>query len=369
MRKITKGLLALLLCFALICPLLGSNANAEEYSVVDKAELEALMEDYLASHDVNGGNMSIGFCYTATGERWYYNDDCWYYAGSMYKVPLMMLMAEKVKSGEITEDTEIQGMSLKEAQDLILIKSNNEWAHVMRRYLGGDAVWREESKKYSSMKDEDYNPDFIQYGYVNPVYVVDVFNTLYQNPDDYPGVLEDLLQASPGEYLRRNLEGQYEIAQKYGALEEFYHVGGIIYTPNPIIVTVMTKFSFSIDELMGDAASMLVDYSLKLDERLEKLKAEPEVTATPEVQPVETPAPAETPAVVEPEIEEKGDGKTADTLVKLAAYISLPCFALAVILGLMQAAANARRKANRKRARARAEAQARSRSRTQARRR
>ena len=175
--------------------------------------------------------------------------------------------------------------------------------------------------------------------------------------------LEDLLQASPGEYLRRNLEGQYEIAQKYGALEEFYHVGGIIYTPNPIIVTVMTKFSFSIDELMGDAASMLVDYSLKLDERLEKLKAEPEVTATPEVQAVETPAPAETPAVEEPEIEEKGDSKTADTLVKLAAYISLPCFALAVILGLMQAAANARRKANRKRARARAEAQARSRSR------
>ncbi len=350
MRKIFKRLFAFLLCAAVLCPMLQGLASAEEYSVVDKAELEALMEDYLASHDVNGGNMSIGFCYTATGERWYYNDDCWYYAGSMYKVPLMMLMAEKVKSGEITEDTEIQGMSLKEAQDLILIKSNNEWAHIMRRYLGGDAVWREESKKYSSMKEEDYNPDFIQYGYVNPVYVVDVFNTLYQNPDDYPGVLEDLLQASPGEYLRRNLDGQYEIAQKYGALEEFYHIGGIIYTPNPIIVTVMTKFSFSVDELMGDAASMLVDYSLKLDERLEKLKAQPEVTAepeaTPEPTPQTTPAPAAEP---EPAVDEQDSG-TSDMLAKIAAYISMPCFAATLILCLMRAADKARRKAARKRA-------------------
>ncbi len=349
MKRIFKTVLAFLLVFAFVCPTMATFASAEGYSVVDKAELEALMEEYLANHDVNGGNMSIGFCYTATGERWYYNDDCWYYAGSMYKVPLMMLMAEKVKSGEITEDTEIQGMSLREAQDLILIKSNNDWAHIMRRYLGGDAVWREESKKYSSMKEEDYNPDFIQYGYVNPVYVVDVFNTLYQNPDDYPGVLEDLLQASPGEYLRRNLEGQYEIAQKYGALEEFYHIGGIIYTPNPIIVTVMTKFSFSVDQLMGDAASMLVDYSLKLDERLEKLKAEPEPTPTPTAEPVPeaTPAPA-----AEPEpAPEKPDSTTADTLAKLAAYISIPCVAAAFILGIMQAVGNARRKAGKKQAR------------------
>lgn len=350
MKRIFKTVLAFLLVFAFVCPTMATFASAEGYSVVDKAELEALMEEYLANHDVNGGNMSIGFCYTATGERWYYNDDCWYYAGSMYKVPLMMLMAEKVKSGEITEDTEIQGMSLREAQDLILIKSNNDWAHVMRRYLGGDAVWREESKKYSSMKEEDYNPDFIQYGYVNPVYVVDVFNTLYQNPDDYPGVLEDLLQASPGEYLRRNLEGQYEIAQKYGALEEFYHIGGIIYTPNPIIVTVMTKFCFSVDQLMGDAASMLVDYSLKLDERLEKLKAEPEPTPTP--VPEAEPAPELTPApAAEPEPAPEKPDSTADTLTKLAACISIPCAAAAFILGIMQAAGNARRKAGKKHAR------------------
>lgn len=352
MKRILRAALALLLCAAVLCPVTQSFAFAQEYSVVDKAELDGLMEDFLAEHEVTGGNMSIGFCYTATGERWYYNDDCWYYAGSMYKVPLMMLLAEKVKSGEITEDTEIQGMSLKEAQDLILIRSNNEWAHVMRNYLGGDSVWREESKKYSSMKEEDYDPDFITYGYVNPVYVVDVFNTLYQAPDDYPGVLEDLLQASPGEYLRRNLEGQYDIAQKYGALNEFYHIGGIIYTPSPIIVTVMTKYTYSVDQLMGDAASMLVEYSLELDERLERLKAEPEPSPTPEPEAApEVTAPV-TAAEPEPAAEKGGSG-TADTLAKAAAIISLPCFAAALILGIMQSVSSARRRAARKRPQAR----------------
>ena len=108
MKRIYKGLLCLLLCAAVLCPSCTAYADTEELSVIDPAELDALMEDFIAEHEIDGDNISIGYCYTATGERWYYNRDKWYYAGSMYKVPLMMLMAEKVKSGEITEDTDVE---------------------------------------------------------------------------------------------------------------------------------------------------------------------------------------------------------------------------------------------------------------------
>jgi len=346
-KRIYKGLLCLLLCAAVLCPSCTAYADTEELSVIDPAELDALMEDFIAEHEIDGGNISIGYCYTATGERWYYNRDEWYYAGSMYKVPLMMLMAEKVKSGEITKETEIKGMKLEEAEELILVHSNNEWAHVMRNYLGGDAVWRADSMKYSSMKAEEYDPDFMDYGYVNPVYVLDVFDTLRRSPEDYPGVHEKLLRASPGQYLRRNLNDEYEIAQKYGALEEFYHIGGIIYTPNPIVVTVMTEYLHYEDALMGDAAEMLVNYTLELDKRLEALiaaqEAQPQPTPTPEALPTPEVTPAAEPVVEKPE-----EGGVYDSLAKLAAYISLPCVLGALVLGIMQTVENIGAKSRRR---------------------
>ena len=70
--------------------------------------------------------MSVGFCYTATGDTWYHNPDAWYYSASMYKVPVMMILAERYKAGEITDETRISGLTLAEANELILVYSHND---------------------------------------------------------------------------------------------------------------------------------------------------------------------------------------------------------------------------------------------------
>ena len=359
MNKIIKRALVLFLCMVLLCGF-SPLAFAEGEGLVDDEELSKLMEDFISAHGIKGDDISIGLCYTATGERWYYNKDEWYYAGSMYKVPMMMLMAEKVKSGELTTESDIGGMSLGEAQKLILVYSNNEWAHVIRNYLGGDAVWRAQTKKYSSLTDSEYDSDFVDYGYVNPVFVVDVFTELYENSDSYPHIQDLLLTAEPDHYFRRNLEGKYEIAQKYGALEEFYHTGGIIYTPNPIVLTVMTKNNPGFEKLIGDAAELFADYALKLDERYAEAAAAPqpkeeEPAENADVEPAEQPTPADpstlaapsVPQMQSPELQKQSGiwDSLASAAYVMAALSFVLMLAYAIACAVSKAAAKRRKRA------------------------
>ena len=82
-------------------------------------------------------------------------------------------------------------------------------------------------------------------------------------------MLDFLKQATPEQFFRYRLEGQYEIAQKFGDYGEFRHVSGIIYTEHPIIVTYMTKSVRAHGAFSADLAVRLVEYAKLLDERLD----------------------------------------------------------------------------------------------------
>ena len=251
----------------------------EELSIINSKELTGLIETFMGERNISKANFSLGFCYTATGDTWYYNEGAWFYPASMYKVPLIMLLSEQVKSGELTQETELYGMTVAGIEELILTYSNNDWAHNIRTYLGGDAVWRQEAKKYSPMADSEYDPDYMQYCYFNSRYITDVMYTLFQSPDSYPNVIDCLLAAEPEHYFRLSMEGQYPIAQKYGSFDDdlgnsFRHTTGIVYTDNPCVITVMTKNISGWEQIIADAAKLLTDYSLKLDSRLAAHRSE-----------------------------------------------------------------------------------------------
>ena len=170
---------------------------------------------------------------------------------------------------------------MSEIEELILVYSNNEWAHYIRTYLGGDEQWRAEAKKYASLKDDEYDPDYMDYCYFNNRYITSVMKTLYSDPDSYPNVIDCLLRAEPTHYFRlsQSIEGVYDVAQKYGSFDDqigqsFNHTTGIIYTPNPCIVTVMTCNVSSYEKVISDAALMLTEYALSLDEQLKPYEDE-----------------------------------------------------------------------------------------------
>lgn len=294
MKSTLKTALCLILSLALFAVMAlpafaeeSIESVAEEMSILDEAALTALVENLLASYYIEGerlDNVSFAYTYLATGDTFYYNPDVWYYPGSVYKVPMMMLMAEKEASGELTRDSDLGGYTLGQAEELILVWSNNDYAHLIRKYLGGDEVARQQYKKFSPQEDSYYHSDFVDYCFFTVRYMDDVMQHLYNNSENFPNIIDSLLVAMPHNFYHLKIDPSIQIAQKYGAFEQYNANTGIVYTPNPFILTIMSDcLSYDkAEHLMADAAKLFMDYTLSLDAQLaayEQQVAEAEAAA------------------------------------------------------------------------------------------
>ena len=313
-RKVRKKMknmrkwIGLLLCLALVLSL-GVSAFADEeaaetettdYGIIDPDELNAMFDEFTAKYNMTatGRSFSVGFCYLATGDTWYYNDGKWYYSASLYKVPTSMLFAEQVANGEITMDTMITTQyasgTLESLMSKAIVNSNNDAGHALVEYQGGSYSGKcaDQFYQYTDLPESYFSSDFESVSYYNVVFYTQVLKTLYENPSRFPYVIDFMKQAQPGAYLRTYLEGTYEVAQKYGAFEETKtsptkqnnHAAGIIYTPNPIIVTVMTVNIDNYNDRIGETAQMLADYALTLDSRLDAYRQEQQLAAQQEAE-------------------------------------------------------------------------------------
>ena len=277
----------------------ADNAPAEapffEGSILDSDAITKMVEDFLAQKGVPKDRVGIGFCYTATGDEWFLNPDTWFYPGSMYKVPLMMILSERLRDGQIDEDTQIGGLALDTVYNYVLVHSNNDYAHAVRRFLidgqGDDQVWRKEAQQYARL--DKYDERYLLYCYFSPRYMTQVMETLYNDPDRFPKVMDNLLEAEQGHYFRLPEEMRaYDVAQKYGSYidnegSDWNHTTGIIYTPNPFIITVMTKNVGGSEQLISQLGVLFKDYTLKLDDELaayqeEQARLEAELQAAEE---------------------------------------------------------------------------------------
>lgn len=302
MNRIGKHTFAWLLCLALILALAvpafaeeaaaqptaepADNAPAEaplfEGSILDSDAISKMVDDYLTQKGIGKDRVGIGFCYTATGDEWFLNGDTWFYPGSMYKVPLMMILSERIRDGQVSPDTQIGGLDLDTVYNYILAHSNNDYAHAVRKFLidgqGGDEIWRKEAQQYARL--DKYDERYLLYCYFSPRYMTQVMETLYNDPDRFPKVMDNLLEAEQGHYFRLLDEMHpYDVAQKYGSYldnenSNWNHTTGIIYTENPFILTVMTKNVGGAEQVIGELAVRFKDYALSLDKELAAYREE-----------------------------------------------------------------------------------------------
>lgn len=304
MHKTLRRLAALLLCAALLPGSLawaaadstdpgGAGTSlaspTDPNSIIDGTVLTSRIQKVLDERSIDPKQISVGYYYSATGDSWYFNGDKWFYPASMYKVPLVMLLAEKVHKGELAQDSQVYDGTVTDIEEHILTYSNNDWAHAIRKYLGGDAQWREDAKQYAQLKEEDYDPDYLDYCYFNNRYMTQVMTTLYTQRERFPNVVECLLTAEPEGYYRQTLGERYEIAQKYGSFEDsrgvkFNHCAAIIYTPNPIVVTVMTSNVSRYEAVIAEIGQILAEYTLQLDPQVDDHKQALEQAALEEEQ-------------------------------------------------------------------------------------
>lgn len=349
MRRHIKGIISLLLCAAIVASVGVSALAALEVSsapedtgdgttILDEAaiseKVNALIKQYTDASLVDSSKLAIAYTYLATGNSWYYNPDMWFYSASIYKVPLMMIMAEKDSKGEISQDTDIMGLPLSQVEKIVLVDSNNDYAHNTMRYLTGETVKKSFEKgtrpmyqAYSSLPESYYHSDFVEYSYFTARFMNDVMCTLYNDQSRFPNIIGLLKTAQPQNYYHLKLGDTYQIAQKYGYYKdsrntEWHNNTGIIYTPNPIVLTVMTADAKKGEQFMGDLAELFVNYTLELDTKLSEYKAEQERAEQERIAAEQAAAEAEAKAKAEEEAriaKEEADKKAAEEAALRAA--------------------------------------------------
>ena len=282
-----------------------SELNLENDSgIIDAEALNRWMDGFVEEHGLNGKwqDVSVGFCYTGTGDCWFYHPDIWMYSASLYKVPVSMLMAEKEAAGELTPESIVLGTTLEYLESTALVNSNNDSGHAMVSYLGGtyNGKCSDMTEKFTDLPEEYFSQDFLDVSYYTARYMTQVMKTLYEGGDEaFPHVIDYLLQAQPYEYFNSDPTlKDYGVAQKYGAFEETHisknnnHCAAIIYTPTPIIVVVMTRNIGEYQKRIAEVGAWLADYSLQLDEKQTEETPAPEPVSTEPALPEETAAPA-----------------------------------------------------------------------------
>ena len=331
--------------------------------ILDTEELDRLAEEFITEHKLNKDRISFGYCYLETGDEYFYNGDTWYYPGSVYKVPLMMLVAEKVSAGELEQDGDFMGMPLSRVEEYILTYSNNDWAHNVRRWLhdgAGDQVWRKAAMAYADLDESYYSTDYADYCYYTARYITRVLETLYFGGEErFPNVIPCMLDGNPVNYFKLSDEmRQYEIAQKYGSFidqnnRNWNATVGIIYTEHPIIVSVLTLDAPNAEKVLSDAAILFTNYTKQVDGRLDayrEAQAEAERQRQEEERAAEEQRQAEQQAVLEQqaEAEHREEVKAKQkNLRRVALIVGIAGGALA--LGLIVGAVLTSRRNKRKR--------------------
>lgn len=277
MKKIHKFLslgLTVLLSFGLCQPVFADDTGQEP--LLNPEELDEMFDAFRVERDLDETNFSVAYCYTGTGETWFYNEDTYFEGASLYKLPLMMAIARKVSSGELQQTDQIYGIDISYMQEMALTYSNNEISEMMIGYFQPFKDYRTMLAEIAGIPIEEVPDDYFRTNTYSARFMLGVLQELYNNQETYPNIIPCLLNAQPNQFFRLNLEGQYEIAQKYGSAASHTHTAGIIYTPTPCLVVVMTKYAYAAERVIGDAAQLLAEYSLTLDERQAQRIAEAE---------------------------------------------------------------------------------------------
>ena len=252
----------------------------EFFPVLDPDELTEMVADFMRQRGLKDTNFAMSYCFTGTGETWSYNGDTFWHGASFYKLPLMMYLANKVATGQLQQTDQIMGMDISYIEMRALTYSDNNVSEKIINYCSADTGrdFRLVLADVADMTQEELPPDYLSRLIFSPNYMMNILKKLYADPESYPNVIDCMLNAEPYHYFRFTLEKKYSVAQKYGggSLDgvRYLHTAGIVYTPTPFFLVVMTRNATNAEYAIAGMAELMADYTLTLEQRIRDHYAE-----------------------------------------------------------------------------------------------
>ncbi len=257
---------------------------------IDAERLKQWVDDYLKTDhwDEPQCSMSIGLWYSGTDETWLYNPDEWMYGVNWSKLPISMVYAEKLANGELSNDSVITGLQLEYALQTVLENSSGSSFYSMLTHLGGNTVSNcaELVPQYADLPDSYFTDDFYRRSYYTARIMMEVTKTLFQGGEErFPKVLEYMKKSQPwdmfnrDDYIRDVLHTSQTHAASWGdGAGDFIHCTGVIYTPTPIVLTVMMKNISDLD-IMGGIAHHMAVLAVAMDAKQKEIQLAEEAAA------------------------------------------------------------------------------------------
>lgn len=239
---------------------IGEDQNTEVENKDNSQYIDmSLAKDIEAYFQENGiDHEKVAYCITDLEHNIKYsmNEKDEFIAASIYKLPLAMLYYDKVNEGEYTLDSTFtysgymhedagvissdygigSQVPLSDLLNDLIIYSDNDAGHILYENLGGWKEYKEAMTKYTdSISENCYTMDNVTTANT----MNDVVTYLYDHKEDYKGLIKNMEEAEPGEYLDRDT--QLSMPQKYGMYDSALNSVGFVECNTSYSIVVLTS--------------------------------------------------------------------------------------------------------------------------------
>ena len=229
------------------------NKDNSQYIDMDLAkDIEVYFQENGIDHE------KVAYCITDLEHNIKYsmNEKDEFIAASIYKLPLAMLYYDKVNDGEYILDSTFtysgymhedagvissdygigSQVPLSDLLNDLIIYSDNDAGHILYENLGGWKEYKEAMTKYTDSISENY---YTMDNVTTANTMNDVVTYLYDHKEDYKGLIKNMEEAEPGEYLDRDT--QLSMPQKYGMYDSALNSVGFVECNTSYSIVVLTS--------------------------------------------------------------------------------------------------------------------------------
>ena len=148
-----------------------------------KQWVDAYLEENYWNHP--GCEMAIAYWYSGTDETWFYNADDWIGCVNWYKLPLCMYYAEKLKSGEMTKETVVTGITLEYAMSTLLEHSSGPSLYSLVTDLAEreGLSYTDVAKQYADLPESYFTSEYYNDAYTARL-MMEITKTLFEGGED-----------------------------------------------------------------------------------------------------------------------------------------------------------------------------------------
>lgn len=239
---------------------IGEDQNTEVENKDNSQFIDmSLAKDIEAYFQENGiDHEKVAYCITDLEHNIKYsmNEKDEFIAASIYKLPLAMLYYDKVNEGEYTLDSTFtysgymhedagvissdygigSQVPLSDLLNDLIIYSDNDAGHILYENLGGWKEYKEAMTKYTDSISENY---YTMDNVTTANTMNDAVTYLYDYKEDYKGLIKNMEEAEPGEYLDRDT--QLSMPQKYGMYDSALNSVGFVECNTSYSIVVLTS--------------------------------------------------------------------------------------------------------------------------------